>query len=244
MSGTTSLTGCGSPSLVESAAAPAGLNRRALIDLDALAANLARTTPEFFDARADAFGHGISLVGPTVHASGIGAIVVSDARDADRARAAGFDDIRIDRRPEGGDAEATYGVDGESRPVMTLVGEVLAVKRVGADAGVSYGYTHRTEGPTNLALIGLGYADGVPRLASNRALVKVAGSQHPLVGRIAMDQFVVSCGDDSPDVGADAVLFGDAARDEPTALQWAAWTERSALALTAGLGQRIRRAVR
>ncbi len=50
-----------------------------------------------------------------------------------------------------------------------------------------------------------------------------------------MDQFVLDVGDATVDVGADAVLFGDPARGEPSALEWAAWTERTPLALTAGL---------
>lgn len=169
---------------------------------------------------------------------------MSDESDAERAHSSGFSTIRIARIVAESTAAASFGVDGTGHPVMTLVGEIIAVKHVEAGAGVSYGYTHRTTHATALALIGLGYADGVPRLASNRADVLVAGAQHPLVGRIAMDQFVVSCGDASPRAGTDAVLFGDARRGEPTAVQWAGWTERPALALTAGLGARIRRVAR
>jgi alanine racemase len=127
------------------------------------------------------------------------------------------------------------------RPVMTLVAEVVAVKQVGADAGVSYGYSYRTSSPTTLALVALGYADGVPRLASNRATVHVGAGVHPLVGRVAMDQFVVDCGDDRPELGSDAVLFGDPATGAPSAHEWATATERDVLDLTAGLGARIRR---
>ena len=104
--------------------------------------------------------------------------------------------------------------------MLTLVGEVVAVKRVPAGSGVSYGYSYRTGTETVLALVGLGYADGVPRLASNRASVWIAGAARPLVGRVAMDQFVVECGDDVPEVGADAVLFGGRG-DHPSAIDWA-----------------------
>ena len=169
---------------------------------------------------------------------------MSSTRDAERARRAGFADIRILRILEAADAESVYGVRSGFRPVMTLVGEVIALKRVEAGAGVSYGYTHRAPEATYLALVGLGYADGVPRLASNRARVHLAGDMHPIVGRIAMDQSVVSCGDARPAPGDEAILFGDPARGEPSAAEWATWTERSALALTAGLGERIRRVAR
>ena len=59
-----------------------------------------------------------------------------------------------------------------------------------------------------------------------------------------MDQFVVDCGDDVPELGSDAVLFGDPERGAPSALDWATATERTPLALTAGLGQRIVREAR
>ena len=71
---------------------------------------------------------------------------------------------------------------------------------VEAGAGVSYGYTHRTEAATTLGLVGLGYADGVPRLGSNRAELAIDGTRHRLVGRIAMDQLVIDLGDALPAV--------------------------------------------
>lgn len=170
---------------------------------------------------------------------------MSDERDADVARSLGFADIRVGRLPADVPADTrAYGVTAPTRPVLSLVGEVIAVKQVAAGAGVSYGYTHRTAQATTLALIGLGYADGVPRLASNRAQVLLAGERRPLVGRIAMDQLVVACGGSAPEVGASAVLFGDPARGEPSASEWASWTERSPLALIAGLGARIIRGPR
>ncbi|AYF99612.1 alanine racemase [Protaetiibacter intestinalis] len=198
------------------------------------------------DARADAYGHSLALVGPVARELGFTGVVVSDDADAARARALGFRDIVAGRSPvaESLTGPEVYGLAPGARPVLTLEGEIVAVKRVGAGAGVSYGYTHRTERPTTLALVGLGYADGVPRLASNRAEVLVAEGRRPLVGRIAMDQFVASCGDDTPVLGAHAVLFGDPAHGAPSALEWAAWTERDPLALTAGLGHRIRREAR
>ena len=122
--------------------------------------------------------------------------------------------------------------------MLTVVGEVIAVKPTDAGAGVSYGYSYHTSDATTLALVALGYADGVPRLVSNRAQVLVGDSLHPLVGRVAMDQFVVDCGSFAPTVGDSAVLFGPGAS---TAQEWAEHAERSALELTAGLGSRIHR---
>jgi len=107
------------------------------------------------------------------------------------------------------------------RPAMTLRAPVAAIRRVPADHGVSYGYTYRTEGATTLALIPLGYADGVPRAASGRGPVWIAGERFRVAGRIAMDQFVVDVGDHPVSVGDEAVLFGDPTLDAPSAEEWA-----------------------
>ncbi len=223
-------------------ARPAGIRRVSRIDLDAFAANLAGATS--LDARADAYGHGLRLLAPVAREIGVVSVIVSDERDAELARPF-FGEVLLGRLPREADAigAAAYGLDpdADGRPVMTLVGEVVAVKQVGADAGVSYGYSYRTSAPTTLALVALGYADGVPRLASNRATVLIGSAVHPLVGRVAMDQFVVDCGDDVPEPGSDAVLFGDRSTGAPTAQEWATATERNALDLVAGLGTRISR---
>ncbi|GAB2509251.1 alanine racemase [Paramicrobacterium agarici] len=107
------------------------------------------------------------------------------------------------------------------RPAMTLRAPVAAARRVAAGAGVSYGFTHRTERETTLALVPLGYADGVPRQASNGGTVAIGGRIFGNVGRVAMDQFVVDVGDEPVSVGDEAVLFGDASRGVPSADDWA-----------------------
>jgi alanine racemase len=107
------------------------------------------------------------------------------------------------------------------RPAMTLRAAVAAVRRVPAGAGVSYGYDHRTASDTTLALVPLGYADGVPRHASGRLPVSIGGRQYTNVGRIAMDQFVVDVGDAEVAVGDEVVLFGDPTLGMPSATDWA-----------------------
>ncbi|TPX03721.1 alanine racemase, partial [Schumannella luteola] len=90
---------------------------------------------------------------------GVSRARVSDERDAAVARAGGMADVAVGRTGDGDTAaRAVYGISG-GRPVLTLLGELVAVKHVPAGSGVSYGYTHRTERPTVLGLVGLGYAD-------------------------------------------------------------------------------------
>ncbi|MGN6219442.1 MAG: alanine racemase [Microbacterium sp.] len=107
------------------------------------------------------------------------------------------------------------------RPAMTLRGSVAAVRRVPAGKGVSYGYDYRTDHGTTLALVPVGYADGVPRQASGAGPVVIGGRRFTVAGRIAMDQFVVDVGDAPVAVGDEAVLFGDPTLGLPSATDWA-----------------------
>ena len=115
------------------------------------------------------------------------------------------------------------------------------MRRVPAGAGVSYDHTWRAERPTTLALVPLGYADGVPRAASNRAEVLLGGKRRPVRGRIAMDQLLVDVGDDEVRVGDDAVLFGDPATGAPSADDWGVWSDSIGYEVVTRIGPRVRR---
>jgi alanine racemase len=111
----------------------------------------------------------------------------------------------------------TFGL----RPAMTARARVMLTKRVPADQGVSYGHTYRTPAETTLAVVPLGYADGVPRAASNAGPVALGGKIRRIAGRVCMDQIVLDCGDDRVAAGDVAVLFGRGDHGEPTADDWA-----------------------
>ncbi|WP_166877172.1 alanine racemase [Salinibacterium sp. ZJ450] len=130
------------------------------------------------------------------------------------------------------------------RPAMRLSAVVASVKRVPAGQGVSYGYTFRTAAPTTLALVPLGYADGVPRHASNRAPVSINGRTYRIAGRVAMDQFVVDVGDAPVSVGDAAVLFGDPAEGVPSADDWAAACDTINYEIVTRIGARVTRSYR
>jgi alanine racemase len=108
------------------------------------------------------------------------------------------------------------------RPAMRVRAAVVLVKRVPAGSGVSYGLTYTTKNETTLALLPIGYGDGVPWAAGNRGEIWLAGKRRPIAGRVCMDQLMVDCGDDPVEVGDEAVLFGDGEHGEPTADDWAA----------------------
>ena len=127
------------------------------------------------------------------------------------------------------------------RPVMQLEAEVAAVRRVPAGTGVSYGYIHRTTRDTTLALVPLGYADGVPRSASNRGEVSINGRRCPVVGRIAMDQFLVDVGEGAVAVGDRVVIWGDPAHGVPSAEQWATAADTIGYEIVTRVGPRVPR---
>jgi len=108
-------------------------------------------------------------------------------------------------------------------PAMTVKCPVALVKSIRAGEGVSYGHTWIAERDTNLALLPVGYADGVFRSLGGRLGVQINGRRYPGVGRVCMDQFVVDLGPGTPDVaeGDEATLFGPGASGEPTAQDWA-----------------------
>jgi alanine racemase len=107
-------------------------------------------------------------------------------------------------------------------PAMTLRSQVALLKRVPAGQGVSYGHVWHTDRETTLALVPVGYADGVPRVLTGRLDVWLGGGRRPVVGRVCMDQVMVDCGDDPVTVGDEVIFFGTGAGGAPTAAEWAA----------------------
>ncbi|MFI5620660.1 alanine racemase [Streptomyces sp. NPDC051567] len=131
------------------------------------------------------------------------------------------------------------------RPAMTLKASLALVKTVPAGHGVSYGHHYTTGAETRLGLIPVGYADGIPRHASGRGPVLVGGKIRRVAGRVAMDQFVVDLGPgDLAHEGATVVLFGDAARGEPTAEDWAEAADTIAYEIVTRIGGRVPRVYR
>jgi alanine racemase len=107
------------------------------------------------------------------------------------------------------------------RPAMTVRARVSHTKRVPAGLGISYGHTYRTARETTLAVVPLGYGDGLPRAASNGGFVRLGRRTRSIAGRVCMSQVVVDCGDDPVAPGDVAVLFGPGDDGTPTAEDWA-----------------------
>ena len=124
-------------------------------------------------------------------------------------------------------------------PAMTVRSRLALVKRLRAGAGVSYGHTWTAERDTTVGLVPVGYGDGVPRHASSRAHVLVAGRQRRVAGRVCMDQLSVDLGDDHAAAGDPVVLFGTGTDGAPTAQDWAEAAGTIAYEIVAGIGGRF-----
>ena len=94
------------------------------------------------------------------------------------------------------------------KPVMSLKSHVSYVKDV-AGVQVSYGGTYTTDHVTKMATIPVGYADGYPRMLSNKRLGSDSWKKAPICGRVCMDQFMVDV-TEIPDVktGDEVTLLG------------------------------------
>jgi alanine racemase len=126
--------------------------------------------------------------------------------------------------------------------------EVLAVKRVAAGAGVSYGHTHVTERDTTLALVAIGYGHGLPRKAGNRASTTWTPTggvpvHMPIVGRVAMDVCVVDAADAGIAVGDRVVIFGRPDAGAQSLADWAESVGEDPLSVIAALDARVTREV-
>ncbi|MEH0108296.1 alanine racemase [Tersicoccus sp. MR15.9] len=133
-------------------------------------------------------------------------------------------------------------------PAMTLRAAIANIKHVPAGQGISYGLRYRTEAASTLALVPVGYADGVPRIAAD-APVTIDGQRHTVAGRIAMDQFVVDLVDPVPTdpdalLGTDAVLFGDPATGAPAVEEWAEAAQTINYEVVTRIGTRVPRVYR
>lgn len=129
------------------------------------------------------------------------------------------------------------------RPVMTVAARFSQVKRLPAGHGISYAHQYVTDAETTVGLVPVGYADGLPRSASNVGPIFAAGKARKVAGRMCMDQFVVDLGDDDVRAGDEVVIFGPGITGEPTADDWARACDTISYEIVTRIGPRIPRIV-
>jgi alanine racemase len=113
-----------------------------------------------------------------------------------------------------------------TEPVFSFRTRVGIVKRLPRGTTISYGRTRTVDRDSTVAVLCVGYADGLPRAASNRASVLIGGRRCPVLGRVTMDQTVVDV-TDLPGVacGDEAVLVGRQGGDEITIAEFSDWAD-------------------
>ena len=98
----------------------------------------------------------------------------------------------------------------QTKPILQWKARVVQVKRVPADFAVGYYSTYRTEYPTQIATLAVGYADGYNRALSNKGDVLIGGRRCAVVGRVSMNWITVDVGPDAKvKMGDEAVLIGE-----------------------------------
>ena len=221
----------------------AELSAQGVLSVRGIMSHLANTDAYEDQAQLDAFHAAVSVA----RAAGLAPEVLHLASTAGAIR---FPEARLDLVRIGIGAYGLSPFDDASSadlgltPAMQVSSRVIATKEVPAGTGVSYGYSYRTSQDSHLALVGLGYADGIPRLGSNCAPVALAGSTYTVTGRIAMDQFVVDLGEDEAAVGDRVVLFGDPATGVPSADDWASAVGTINYEIVTRIGDRFEREYR
>lgn len=135
------------------------------------------------------------------------------------------------------------GDDVGLRAAMRVRAEVTLVRSVPAGEGVSYGWRHVFDRDAVVAVVPLGYADGVTRALGLRGgEVLIGGVRRPVRGVVTMDQFVVEVTDGPPvSPGDEVVLVGRQGDDEVTAQEWARRLDTIAYEVVCGFGPRLPR---
>ncbi|WP_424937763.1 MULTISPECIES: alanine racemase [Bacteria] len=179
------------------------------------------------DAERLARAHGIAL--PLRHLAATAATLSDPATHADL--------VRIGAGLVGIDPSGTVPLRGAS----CLTAPIVHSTRVPRGTAIGYGGRHVTAEATHLAVLGLGYADGIPRTLSPEAGVAIAGERFRIVGRVSMDQIVVDTRARRFTRGTIATLWGPAGTAAPTVADWARWAGTIPHDIVTGVGPRVRR---
>ncbi len=127
-------------------------------------------------------------------------------------------------------------------PALAWRTQIVAMHDIAAGTSVGYGRAYVADGPRRIGVLPIGYAEGVPRAASDRAFVLVAGERCPIVGRVCMDMTMIDVSHvRTAAPGSFVTLIGN---DEGTALSaddWGSWCDTISYEIVARLPERIPR---
>jgi alanine racemase len=128
------------------------------------------------------------------------------------------------------------------QPVLAWKTRIISLRGIESGTTAGYGATFHAQRPTRLALLAVGYADGLNRTLSNRGAALVRGQRAPIAGRISMDQTMVDVTDiPAAEVGDEVVLIGEQGSERITAADLAQATGTIAYEVLCAIGARVPR---
>jgi len=125
--------------------------------------------------------------------------------------------------------------------VMTLKTFVAHIRKIPAGFPVSYGRRWTAKKPTTIAVLPLGYADGIRRHLTNKGEVLIQDKRYPIVGTVTMDHIMVDIGNDPIKLGDEVVIWGDTPRGSIQTLEVAEKIGTIPYELTCGVSNRVKR---
>ncbi|MBF0133115.1 MAG: alanine racemase [Magnetococcales bacterium] len=127
-------------------------------------------------------------------------------------------------------------------PVVRLTSRIMQVKEIEKGESVGYSRTFRSDGKMRIAVVAMGYADGLSTRMSNRGYFLIRGQRAPIVGRVSMDMTTVDVSM-IPEVmvGDRVVVIGRSGGEEILAEDVACWSEKSNYEILCNLGNRVKR---
>ncbi len=127
------------------------------------------------------------------------------------------------------------------KQVMRLKTRILELRQLPAGSHVSYGCRYTTQQTTRLAVLPIGYADGIHRAFTNKGIVLIRGQQYPVVGTVTMDQIMVEVGDAPVEIGDEVLFWGTDEQGELRASRIAARINTISYELCCAVSQRVPR---
>ena len=127
------------------------------------------------------------------------------------------------------------------KPALTWRATVLSLKEVPPGALIGYGGMFRAPHPMQLAILSVGYADGIPHRLSNRGNVIVKGKLAPIVGAVSMDLTTVDVTGTDIKVGEPVTLLGSEGDVSIDAQQIARWAGTISYSVLCGIHARVKR---
>ena len=127
------------------------------------------------------------------------------------------------------------------KQVMTLKTSVAHIRKIPAGFSVSYGRRWVAETATTIAVLPIGYADGVRRALTNIGEVLINGKRYPIAGTVTMDHIMVDVGQDPIKSGDEVIIWGDGPDGRIQVLEVAEKMGTIPYELTCGVSRRVKR---